>query len=161
MILCHGNYPLQGTDETKQQSVIRIDNGTDSDFFPLSMKKHILIKKVVEAVMDCIRAEMPKFINTLVRQQMPSVAAGEYVKIVYARQIINAQEYLDSNGHADLSQLKCLLRKLMPKEYYDEIDKLHEREGNTFAYIVNGGQNLIAPNARHAVQNVEKHIVEK
>lgn len=121
----------------------------------------MLIKKIVEAVMECIQAEMPKFINTLVGQLNPSVAVQKYFKMVYTEQIAYAQDYLDDNCNTDLSKLKCLLRYLMPREYYGEIDKLHERKDSETVYIINGGNNLIAPNARLAKQQVEEKSEHK
>ena len=49
----------------------------------------------------------------------------------------------------------------MPKEYHDEIDKLHEREDPQFVCIINGDQNLIAPNAQQAEQNIQDSTPEK
>ena len=72
------------------------------------MKKSAFIKKIAEAVIESIREE--------------------HFEIPYLRQIAAAQEYLNANRNADLSHVKCLLRWIMPKEYHDEIDKLHERE---------------------------------
>ena len=94
------------------------------------MKKSAFIKKIAEAVIESIREE--------------------HFEIPYLRQIAAAQEYLNANRNADLSHVKCLLRWIMPKEYHDEIDKLHEREDPQFVCIINGGQNLIAPNAQQA-----------
>lgn len=118
------------------------------------MKKNIFIKKIEEAMTECFRAEMPKFINMLVGQLKPSVAAQESTQMVYITQLASAQEFLNHNRNADLSKLKCLLRQLMPQEYYGAIDKLHEREDTGTVYIVNGGINQIAPNAEQAKQNI-------
>ena len=89
------------------------------------MKKSAFIKKIAEAVIESIREE---------HFEIP---------------------YLNANRNADLSHVKCLLRWIMPKEYHDEIDKLHEREDPQFVCIINGGQNLIAPNAQQAEQNMQ------
>ncbi|OUP29927.1 transcription-repair coupling factor [Bacteroides sp. An19] len=105
------------------------------------MKKSAFIKKIAEAVIESIREE--------------------HFEIPYLRQIAAAQEYLNANRNADLSHVKCLLRWIMPKEYHDEIDKLHEREDPKFVCIINGGQNLIAPNARQAEQTIQDSIPEK
>ena len=105
------------------------------------MKKSAFIKKIAEAVIESIREE--------------------HFEIPYLRQIAAAQEYLNANRNADLSHVKCLLRWIMPKEYHDEIDKLHEREDPQFVCIINGGQNLIAPNAQQAEQNIQDSTSEK
>ena len=105
------------------------------------MKKSAFIKKIAEAVIESIREE--------------------HFEIPYLRQIAAAQEYLNENRNADLSHVKCLLRWIMPKEYHDEIDKLHEREDPQFVCIINGGQNLIAPNAQQAEQNIQDNTPEK
>ncbi|MBM6659864.1 hypothetical protein [Bacteroides gallinaceum] len=49
----------------------------------------------------------------------------------------------------------------MLKEYHDEPDKLHGWEGSKSACIINGGKNLIAPNARQAEQTIQDSIHEK
>ena len=105
------------------------------------MKKSAFIKKIAEAVIESIREE--------------------HFEIPYLRQIAAAQEYLNANRNADLSHVKCLLRWIMPKEYHDEIDKLYEREDPQFVCIINGGQNLIAPNAQQAEQNIQDSTPEK
>ena len=105
------------------------------------MKKSAFIKKIAEAVIESIREE--------------------HFEIPYLRQIAAAQEFLNENRNADLSHVKCLLRWIMPKEYHDEIDKLHEREDPQFVCIINGGQNLIAPNAQQAEQNIQDSTPEK
>ena len=105
------------------------------------MKKSAFIKKIAEAVIESIREE--------------------HFEIPYLRKIAAAQEYLNENRNADLSHVKCLLRWIMPKEYHDEIDKLHEREDPQFVCIINGGQNLIAPNAQQAEQNIQDSTPEK
>ena len=40
-------------------------------------------------------------------------------------------------------------------------EKLHGRESPKLACIINGGQNLIAPNARQAEQAVQESTFEK
>ena len=101
------------------------------------MKKSAFIKKIAEAVIESIREE--------------------HFEIPYLRQIAAAQEYLNANRNADLSHVKCLLRWIMPKEYHDE----NEREDPQFVCIINGGQNLIAPNAQQAEQNIQDSTPEK
>lgn len=49
----------------------------------------------------------------------------------------------------------------MLKEYHDEPDKLHGWEDSKSACIINGGKNLIAPNARQAEQTIQNSIHEK
>ena len=105
------------------------------------MKKSAFIKKIAEAVIESIREE--------------------HFEIPYLRQIAAAQEYLNANRNADLAHVKCLLRRMIPEEYHGEIEKLHEREEPRFVCIVNGGQNLIAPNARQAEQTIQDSIPEK
>ena len=42
---------------------------------------------------------------------------------IYLFQIRMAQEFLNENHHADVSRIHCLLRKMLPREYYDLIDR--------------------------------------
>ena len=50
---------------------------------------------------------------------------------------------------------------MMPKEYHSLIEDLKEAPASTTTYSITGGQNVIAPNATTANQNVyndkEKH----
>ena len=80
---------------------------------------------------------------------------------IYREQIKKADEFLRKNLHADLSHIQCLLRSMMPKEYHSLIEDLKEAPASTTTYSITGGQNVIAPNATTANQNVyndkEKH----
>ena len=123
------------------------------------MKKSAFIKKIAEAIIECVREELPRL--TSARMQPTPAALQEHDGTPYLRQIAAAQQFLDENRNADLAHVKCLLRWIMPKEYHDEIDKLHEREDPQFVCIINGGQNLIAPNAQQAEQNIQDSTPEK
>ena len=94
------------------------------------MKKSAFIKKIAEAIIECVREELPRL--TSARTQPPPAALQEHDGTPYLKQIAAAQQFLDENRNADLSHVKCLLRWIMPKEYHDEIDKLHEREDPQF-----------------------------
>ena len=72
---------------------------------------------------------------------------------IYRNQLQCAAEFLHKNHHADVSRLQCLLRLMMPKEYYPQIDELKEDVTSTTSYSITGGQNIIAPNATTANQN--------
>ena len=123
------------------------------------MKKSAFIKKIAEAIIECVREELPRL--TSARMQPPPAALQERDGTPYLRQIAAAQQFLDENRNADLAHVKCLLRRMIPEEYHGEIEKLHEREEPRFVCIVNGGQNLIAPNARQAEQTVQENTFEK
>ena len=123
------------------------------------MKKSAFIKNIAEAIIECVREELPRL--TSARTQPPPAALQEHDGTPYLRQIAAAQQFLDENRNADLAHVKCLLRRMIPEEYHGEIEKLHEREEPRFVCIVNGGQNLIAPNARQAEQTVQDSIPEK
>ena len=90
------------------------------------MKKSAFIKKIAEAIIECIREELPRLISA--KMQPPPAVREEHDGTPYLKQIVAAQQFLNENRNADLSHVKCLLRQIMPKEYHDEIDKLHERE---------------------------------
>ena len=123
------------------------------------MKKSAFIKKIAEAIIECVREELPRL--TSARMQPPPAALQEHDGTPYLKQIAAAQQFLDENRNADLAHVKCLLRRMIPEEYHGEIEKLHEREEPRFVCIVNGGQNLIAPNARQAEQTVQENTFEK
>lgn len=72
---------------------------------------------------------------------------------IYRHQLKCAAEFLRKNHHADVSRLQCLLRSMMPEEYYSLIDELKEDVASPTFYSITGGQNVIAPNATTANQN--------
>lgn len=73
--------------------------------------------------------------------------------------IRKAQEFMNENQHADISRLHCLLRKMMPKEYHDLIDQIKECQDPHVVFNIHGGNNLIAPNASEAKQNVVEEMI--
>ena len=75
--------------------------------------------------------------------------------------IRKAQELMNENHFADISRLHCLLRKMMPKEYHDLIDQIKECQDPHVIFNINGGNNLIAPNASQAEQKVEEKPADK
>ena len=111
------------------------------------------------AIIECVREELPRL--TSARVQSSSAGRQEHNGAPYLKQIAAAQQFLDENRNADLAHVKCLLRRMIPEEYHGEIEKLHEREDPKFVCIINGGQNLIAPNARQAEQTIQDSIPEK
>ena len=62
---------------------------------------------------------------------------------VYMRQIAKAQEFLNENRNADLSRVKCLLHKMLPREYYDAIESLQEHQDPKIILQINGGNNAV------------------
>ena len=46
---------------------------------------------------------------------------------------------------------------MLPKEYHEKIDELKEYQDPKIINI-NGGQNLIAPNAKNAKQDIQKKV---
>ena len=71
----------------------------------------------------------------------------------YLKQISLAQEFLNENRSADLSRVKCLLRKMFPREYHDIIESLKEHQDPTIIYNISGGNNQIAINPNQVTQN--------
>lgn len=70
----------------------------------------------------------------------------------YLKMIRKAQEFMNENHYADISRLHCLLRKMMPKEYHELIDQIKECQDPHVIFNIQGGTNMIAPNATHAEQ---------
>lgn len=75
--------------------------------------------------------------------------------------IRQAQEFMNENHYADISRLHCLLRKMMPREYHDLIDQIKECQDPHVIFNINGGNNLIAPNASQAEQKVEEEPADE
>lgn len=72
---------------------------------------------------------------------------------IYEYQLNKADEFLKHNHHTDVSRLQCLLRQMLPKEYHSRIDELKEYS-SVSNYSISGGNNVIAPNATTATQNI-------
>lgn len=77
----------------------------------------------------------------------------------YNDQIRLAQDFLDENPQADISRLQCLMRKILPPEYHFQVDLIRRSPVPASTINVMGGQNLIAPQATTASQNVASVLV--
>lgn len=111
--------------------------------------------KLVEAVVERVKAELPALIETIGNTPSQAIAPKAY-DAVYTSQIAKAQEFLNENRSADLSRMKCLLHKLLPKEYFDQIEQLREHQDPQCILHIHGGQNLIAPKAKLVKQDLGK-----
>ena len=110
-------------------------------------------EKLVEAVVERVKAELPALLETL--NSTPSRAiVSETYDTVYRFQIAAAQEFLNENRSADLSRVKCLLHKLLPKEYFEYIEQLREHQDTQTIINIMGGQNIVAPKAKSATQTL-------
>ena len=111
--------------------------------------------KLIENVVERIKKELPDIIEKMYKA--PPTAVPDSLDSVYISQITAAQEFINNNRKADLSQIKCILRKMLPKEYHEKIEELRECQEPKIINI-NGGQNLIAPNAKNARQDIQKKV---
>ena len=68
-------------------------------------------------------------------------------------QIAAAQEFLNENRSADLSRVKCLLHRLLPREYFEYVEQLREHQDTQTIINIMGGQNMVAPKASSATQS--------
>ena len=108
--------------------------------------------RVVEAVVERIKAELPTLLETLNTTPSRAIVSETY-DTVYRSQIAAAQEFLNENRSADLSRVKCLLHKLLPKEYFEYVEQLREHQDPQTIINIMGGQNIVAPNAQEASQS--------
>ena len=108
--------------------------------------------RVVEAVVERIKSELPTLLETLNATPSRAIVSETY-DTVYRFQIAAAQEFLNENRSADLSRVKCLLHKLLPKDYFEYIEQLREHQDPQTIINIMGGQNIVAPNAQSAVQS--------
>lgn len=108
--------------------------------------------RVVEAVVERIKAELPTLLETLNTTPSRAIVSETY-DTVYRSQIAAAQEFLNENRNADLSRVKCLLHKLIPKDYFEYIEQLREHQDPQTIINIMGGQNIVAPNAQEASQS--------
>lgn len=111
--------------------------------------------KLIENVVARIKKELPDIIEKM--HKVPPTVIPDSLDSIYISQITAAQEFINNNCKADLSQIKCILRKMLPKEYHEKIDELKEYQDPKIINI-NGGQNLIAPNAKNAKQDIQKKV---
>lgn len=111
--------------------------------------------KLIENVVARIKKELPDIIEKMYKA--PPTAVPDSLDSVYISQITAAQEFINNNRKVDLSQIKCILQKMLPKEYHEKIDELKEYQDPKIINI-NGGQNLIAPNAKNAKQDIQKKV---
>lgn len=111
--------------------------------------------KLIENVVERIKQELPDIIEKM-HKTAPTVIPDS-LDSIYISQITAAQEFINNNRKADLSQIKCILRNMLPKEYHEKIEELKEYQDPKVINI-NGGQNLIAPNAKNAKQDIQKEV---
>lgn len=111
--------------------------------------------KLIENVVERIKKELPDIIEKM--HKVPPTVIPDSLDSIYISQITAAQEFINNNRKVDLSQIKCILQKMLPKEYHEKIDALKEYQDPKIINI-NGGQNLIAPNAKNAKQDIQKKV---
>lgn len=111
--------------------------------------------KLIENIVERIKQELPDIIEKM-HKTAPTVIPDS-LDSIYISQITAAQEFINNNRKADLSQIKCILRNMLPKEYHEKIEELKEYQDPKVINI-NGGQNLIAPNAKNAKQDIQKKV---
>ena len=109
-------------------------------------------ERLVAAVVERIKAELPTLLETLNTTPSRTIVSEAY-DTVYRSQIAAAQEFLNENRSADLSRVKCLLHKLLPRDYFEYIEQLREHQDPQTIINIMGGQNIVAPSARSATQS--------
>lgn len=134
-------------------SLLGIDEDTSSPLTEknaqqLSMVDDMTFQKLKEEVL----AKLPEVITKVLYTPSPSCFT-ETLDSLYLNQITSAQEFLNENPRADLSRVKCLLRKMLPKAYHEVIDQLKQHQDPKVIINIHGGHNLIAPDASEVKQN--------
>ena len=109
-------------------------------------------ERLVAAVVERIKAELPTLLETLNTTPSRTIVSEAY-DTVFRSQIAAAQEFLNENRSADLSRVKCLLHKLLPRDYFEYIEQLREHQDPQTIINIMGGQNIVAPCARSATQS--------
>lgn len=134
-------------------SLLGIDEDTSS---PLTEKNALQLSMVddmtFQKLKDEVLAKLPEEIIKVLHAPSSS-CFKETLDSLYLNQITSAQEFLNENPRADLSRVKCLLRKMLPKAYHEVIDKLKQHQDPKVIINIHGGHNLIAPDASEAKQN--------
>ena len=109
-------------------------------------------ERLVAAVVERVKSELPSLLETLNTTPSRAIVSETY-DTVYRSQIAAAQEFLNENRSADLSRVKCLLHKLLPKDYFEYVEQLREHQDPQTIVNIMGGQNIVAPNAQSATQS--------
>ena len=112
----------------------------------------VIDEQYVMAVVEKVKIELPSLIERLNTTPSRTIVSEAY-DTVYRSQIAAAQEFLNENRSADLSRVKCLLHKLLPRDYFEYIEQLREHQDPQTIINIMGGQNIVAPSARSATQS--------
>jgi hypothetical protein len=134
-------------------SLLDIDEDTSSPLTEKNAQQLSMVDDMTfQKLKDEVLAKLPEVI-TKVLYTPSSSCFTETLDSLYLNQITSAQEFLNENPRADLSRVKCLLRKMLPKAYHEVIDKLKQHQDPKVIINIHGGHNLIAPDASEAKQN--------
>lgn len=106
---------------------------------------------IIQEIIPILKEEMTALINQHIAQYLQQQQITP-LSPDYLHMISQAQEFLNENRSADLLHIKCLLRKMFPRDYHDTIELLKEQQDATIIYNINGGNNIIAPKAKRAKQ---------
>ena len=150
--------PHEQYDSTEKK---KVETSSEIDTSPKATTNRICKKKsqeeadmkLIENVVERIKKELPDIIKKM--HKVPPTVIPDSLDSIYISQITAAQEFINNNSKADLSQIKCILRCLLPKAYHDSIEELRENQ-DPKTININGGHNIIAPQAIKAEQHIEK-----
>lgn len=151
----HEQYDSTENKKVETSSEINTSPKTTTDRTRKKKSQEEADMKLIENVVERIKKELPDIIEKM--HKVPPTVIPDSLDSIYISQITAAQEFINNNRKADLSQIKCILRNMLPKEYHEKIEELREYQDPKIINI-NGGQNLIAPNAKNAKQNIQKKI---
>lgn len=112
----------------------------------------VVDERFLTAVVEKIKVELPTLIERLKHTPSQAIVSETY-DAVYRSQLAAAQAFLNENRSADLSRVKCLLHKLLPRDYFEYIEQLKEHQDPQTIINIMGGQNIVAPNAQSAKQS--------
>lgn len=112
----------------------------------------VIDEQYVMAVVEKVKIELPSLLEQFNTTPSRTIVSETY-DTIYRSQIAAAQEFLNENRSADLSRVKCLLHKLLPKDYFEYIEQLREHQDPQTIINIMGGQNIVAPNAQSATQS--------
>lgn len=134
-------------------SLLGIDEDTSSPLTEKNAQQLSMVDDMTfQKLKDEVLAKLPEVIKKVLYTPSSSCFT-ETLDSLYLNQITSAQEFLNENPRADLSRVKCLLRKMLPKAYHEVIDKLKQHQDPKVIINIHGGHNLIVPDASEAKQN--------
>ena len=114
----HEQYDSTENKKVETSSEINTSPKTTTDRTRKKKSQEEADMKLIENVVERIKKELPDIIEKM--HKVPPTVIPDSLDSIYISQITAAQEFINNNRKADLSQIKCILRNMLPKEYHEK-----------------------------------------